>query len=207
MRVAIIDGSPLYRDLFLRMGHDVVHAIEDADFACFTGGEDVSPSLYSHPIHPTTYFSEARDVREKEAFEVLQSRGIPSVGICRGAQFLNVMSGGAMYQDCTEHTKPHNLLCNETGEVVLVTSTHHQMMKPSNNAIIIATASEGGERTFWNGGEWVKETSKEDIEVVYYPETRALCFQPHPEMMPNSRHFKPMYEYFKRLVDYYITAD
>lgn len=207
MKVAIIDGNSLYRNLFIKMGHSIVHTIEDADFVCFTGGEDVSPSLYGQPVHETTHYSEARDEREKEAFEVLLGLNIPMVGICRGAQFLNVMSGGSMYQDCTNHTRPHNLLCNETGEVILVTSTHHQMMKPSDDAIVLATANEGGVRTFWNGGAWQTELSQEDIEVVFYPETNSLCFQPHPEMMLNSKHFEPMYEYFNRLVKELIIDD
>lgn len=113
-----------------------------------------------------------------------------------------------MYQDCTRHTRPHNLICHDTGEVFLVTSTHHQMMKPSSsNAIILATANEEGVRTFWNGRVWQTELSKDDVEVVFYPHTKSLCFQPHPEMMPNSVHFQPMYEYFKQLIDKYITSD
>lgn len=146
MKAAIIDGGVQYRELFIKMGFDVVHAIEDADVVCFTGGEDVDPFFYGHPVHHTTYFSTVRDRREKEAFESLLARQIPMVGICRGAQFLNVMSGGTMYQDCSLHTRPHNIICNETGEVILVTSTHHQMMKPTSKATILATAAEGGTR-------------------------------------------------------------
>lgn len=207
MKVAIIDGSLAYRQLFIKMGHEIVQSIEDADFVCFTGGEDVSPSLYGHPKHPATYSSLYRDEREIEAYKIIQSRNIPSVGICRGGQFLNVMSGGTMYQDCGMHTRPHNLIDHDTGEVILVTSTHHQMMKPSSNAIIIATASEGGLRTWWDGGNWVEEESTEDYEVLYYPETACLCFQPHPEMMLNNKNFNPMFDYFNKVVNEYILAE
>lgn len=207
MKVAIIDGSLAYRQLFIKMGHVVVQSIKDADFACFTGGEDVSPDLYGHVKHATTYSSAHRDEKETEDFNLIQSRGMPSVGICRGGQFLNVMSGGTMYQDCGRHTAPHTLLDHKTGKVITVTSTHHQMMKPSDNAIIIATANEGGYRTWWEEGEWKREDSPEDYEVLYYPDTASLCFQPHPEMMLNSKAFNPMFEYFNRLVNEYLFPD
>lgn len=204
MKVAIIDGSTAYRDLFIKLGHSVVVAIEDADLAIFTGGEDVSPSLYGHPVHPSTMYSEFRDQREVEAFNILTSRDIPMVGICRGAQFLNVMSGGTMYQDVTNHTNVHNLIDESTGEVILVTSTHHQMMNPGKNAIIIATAHEKGKRTYWDGHNWKTEQSKEDYEVLMYPETACLCFQPHPEMVQNSEKFEPMRKYFQDLITGYL---
>lgn len=207
MKVAIIDGSMAYRTLFERLGHEIVLAIEDADFVCFTGGEDVSPTLYGHPKHPTTYNSLYRDEREEQAFRILQDRGIPSVGICRGGQFLNVMSGGQMYQDCTSHTRPHDLIDSTTGEVVLVTSTHHQMMKPGKNAIIVATAHEGGTRTWWDGSSWIQEDSEEDYEVLYYPDTACLCFQPHPEMMINSDKFLPMRNYFNSVLEQWVIGE
>lgn len=207
MKVHIVLGGGAYEDLFLKLGYSVVDNEEEADFLCFTGGEDVTPSLYRHKPHATTYSSLSRDIHESKIFIRSMRQGKPMVGICRGGQFLNVMSGGEMYQDCTMHTRCHDLIDQETGEKIHVTSTHHQMMKPSNNAIIIATAKENGTRTFWNNESWKTEQSVEDYEVVYYPNTASLCFQPHPEMMLNSPKFNPMREYFGSLLDTFLLSE
>lgn len=201
-KVCIIDGSVGYRNLFQRMGHEIVHKLEDAHLVCFTGGEDVTPSYYGADKHPFTNNNPVRDRREKEAFEICVSMRIPMVGICRGAQFLNVMCGGEMYQHVTNHCGDHQLIDLDTKEVVEVSSTHHQMMKPSDNAIIIATAKQNSIREWYEGDKFFSELSEEDYEVVAYPEQGVLCFQPHPEFMGYK--YEGMYEYFKSLVDDYL---
>lgn len=180
-KVFIIGGGGSYHNMFEELGFMVVDSLEQSDLVCFTGGEDVNPALYDHPKHPTTGFSTYRDAKEAVLFERCKELSIPMVGICRGGQLLNVMSGGTMYQDVTAHTYDHILIDNETGETVWVTSTHHQMMCPSKDAIIIAHAEVGGYRTVWNEVEFISEKSEMDYEVLFYPENKALCFQPHPE--------------------------
>lgn len=94
------------------------------------------------------------------------------------------MCGGRMYQHVHAHTGPHMLtdLTSDKHEKILVSSTHHQMMMPAENAIILATANQKGSRQWFDGEVEKQDVSQEDIEVVYYPEQNALCFQPHPEM-------------------------
>lgn len=182
--VYIIHGSPAYNRLFERFGWGVTKNIEEASLVLFTGGEDVSPKLYGDNQHPTTFCNMARDEAEMALFKEARSRKIPVAGICRGAQFLNVMSGGRMYQHVSSHTRDHILIdaTTDVDKEVLVSSTHHQMMMPSDSAIILATAREQGSRQWFDGTAAKRDVSEEDIEVVYYPETNALCFQPHPEM-------------------------
>ena len=199
MKVGIIDGSFSYRKLFEDGGHQIVSSVEDADLVCFTGGEDVTPALYGATKHPKTYNSALRDAREEEAFKICKELGIPMVGICRGGQFLNVMSGGTMYQHVTGHTGDHELVDRLTGQVMLVSSTHHQMMKPANNAIIIATANQGGRREWYEGDVFHADLSEEDYEVLYYEDTKCLCFQPHPEFTDPK--YKDMKEYFHNLIE------
>lgn len=191
-KVAIVNPNSQYVRMFQERGWEIVDKIGDADLVQFTGGEDVTPSYYGALPHPTTYCNPTRDAFEKVLFERCISLGIPMVGICRGGQFLNVMSGGAMWQDVDNHAihGTHMLFDLDTGEVADVSSTHHQMMKPSSEGNIIATASESSRREnvySIDGG------FDDDVEVVYYPNTQCLCFQPHPE-----------YPGFESCQDYYF---
>ncbi|HEY9660041.1 MAG TPA: gamma-glutamyl-gamma-aminobutyrate hydrolase family protein, partial [Allocoleopsis sp.] len=131
-KVCIINGGDTYRRMFTDMGFTPCDTLDEADLVCFTGGADVSPELYGHKEHPSTFASKFRDEEEMVLYKEAVKLQKPLVGICRGGQFLNVMSGGEMYQDVTKHTMSHDLTDLETGEVVYVTSTHHQMMKPSD---------------------------------------------------------------------------
>ncbi len=197
-KVYIVNGSSAYRELFLSLGYSIGDNL-DVDLVCFTGGEDVSPELYGANKHPTTFNNPSRDAYEADIFQLCKDRGIPMVGICRGAQFLNVMSGGEMYQDVSYHVGSHLITDLETGESIWVSSTHHQMMKPSSKAVLVASAHLAGERVWWDNGVFNKDTSKEDIEVVFYPETKALCFQPHPEF--GGQEYKGMQRYFGELIE------
>ena len=201
MRVAIIAGNGEYVELFKSLGHEIVGVSESPDLVCFTGGADVTPGLYGDTKHPQTYNQTDRDRHESELFERFNGN-TPMVGICRGAQFLNVMSGGRMYQHVEKHTRSHSITDVETGEIIYVSSTHHQMMMPSPDALLVATACLGGSREWFDGAVARKDVSDEDIEVVYYDKTNCLCFQPHPEF--DYPEFEGMKDYFRRLLSKYL---
>jgi GMP synthase-like glutamine amidotransferase len=196
--VYIEDGSYAYAALFKRLGFAITKVLEEASLVCFTGGADVSPDMYGDKQHPFTQNDEWRDAKEERLFHATKDLNIPMVGICRGGQFLNVMSGGRMYQHVQAHTRSHLITDARTGETVYVSSTHHQMIMPSPKAVIVATAALGGEREWYDGDVFKKDVSKEDIEVVYYPDTKALCFQPHPEF--SSPEYDGMVTYFDKLL-------
>ena len=198
-KVFIVNGNGSYQALFKRMGYTISNDLSDVSLVCFTGGEDVTPSMYGHSKHSTTHNNPMRDQFEADLFNLCVERSIPMVGICRGAQFLNVMSGGTMYQDVSYHTRDHLITDLETGESIWVSSTHHQMMKPSEKALLVATGALKGERTWWDSGVFNKDTSNEDIEVVYYADSQALCFQPHPEF--DGERYMNMHSYFASLVE------
>lgn len=170
-----------YAKLFTSFGLEETRNTADAAIAVFTGGEDVSPNLYGASKHPATHNNIYRDRQEEEYFRMFGANNIPMIGICRGGQFLNVMNGGAMYQHVSHHCGSHLITDLQTGDNIYSSSTHHQMMKPAGNALIVATAALGGSREWYEGTSYHKDTSKQDIEVVYYEETKSLCFQPHPE--------------------------
>lgn len=186
MKVFIAEPNPEYIKLFQDYGWEIAYSILDADLVQFTGGADVDPRYYGEKKHPRTYSNPDRDVREKDLFDILLRRGTPMTGICRGGQFLNVMSGGKMYQDVSGHGRSHDAYDVNTGEVVEVTSTHHQMMRPSEDGEVILVAHEAGHRCVWDEAaetfiEMEVNAFWDDIEAVYYRHTKSLCFQPHPE--------------------------
>jgi len=202
--VYIVNASNDYRNLFLNNGFAVVSTIDQADLVCFTGGSDVSPHLYNERKHPYTCSVEARDFAEKLIFLNCVEKDIPMVGICRGGQFLNVMNGGKMYQHVERHavSRGHAAKDVETGEIIHVTSTHHQMMRPAENGIIVTVADEGGIKEHMNGEEVVRAEEHElDVEAVFYPHTSSLCFQPHPEFYGQQK----LAEYFFTLISRYIS--
>lgn len=202
MKIKIINGSRQYAQLFIGMGHTITQNLAEADLICFTGGADVTPSLYGDKAHQYTGNDVHRDKEEGEVYQFARKNNIPMVGICRGAQFLNVMSGGRMYQHVEKHTMPHEITDLQTGEVVYVTSTHHQMMMPSPDGLLVASSHLGGSREWFDGQIAKRDISKEDIEVVYYASSNCLCFQPHPEFDG----YEAMKTYFKSLLSKYLNV-
>jgi len=200
--VFVEQQSASYIAMFRALGFGITANYREADFVCLTGGEDVTPALYGDTAHKTTYFSTWRDEDCKKIFDYCQVENVPMVGICRGGQFLNVMSGGRMYQDVEKHTTSHYLTDHETGEVVYVSSTHHQMMMPGAGAQVIATSNLKGKREWFDDVTPRSDIADEDYEVVYYPTTKCLCFQPHPEF--NAPDYQGMKKYFHSLINRFL---
>lgn len=205
-KVFIVHSSMAYVQLFKELGYAITNNTDEADLAVFTGGEDVTPAYYGDKAHHHTYNNPLRDGEEKNLFEMFKKHLVPCVGICRGGQFLNVMCGGRMYQHVDKHAvaRGHSITDLDTGDVIHVSSTHHQMMMPQGNYKLIATANLGGFREWYDGNVFKKDVSKEDIEVVFYPAAKSLCFQPHPEF--NGAEYEQMKVYFKHLLNKYLEV-
>ncbi len=200
-KVYIVNGSSAYRTMFEKEGWTITDKLAEADLIQFTGGEDVSPYLYSEANHPRTGNSINRDLHEKVQYDLAQEFGIACAGICRGGQFLNVMNGGKMYQDVDGHALSGGHIAYMYGYMfpIHVTSTHHQMIRPNydTEVHILMTARESTYKEFMNDKNEISriECKKEepsarrgtyvshlpDIESVYYADSNSLCFQPHPE--------------------------
>ena len=189
-KVFIEQGDSAYRKMFAKNGYQVVSDLRKATLVCFTGGSDVLPLLYGHePLSYIHSYNVDRDVKCVSLFKQAQQRCLPMVGICRGGQFLNVMNGGTMIQDVHGHLEEHPLhirLPNGTiYDVERASSTHHQMMRnaPGVIPIGICPVNIANRHTWWDIYEqrFIHTDTVENTEVVYYPETRSLCFQPHPE--------------------------
>jgi putative glutamine amidotransferase len=157
----------------------------------FSGGADVSPSLYGErPGHKTLEVDAARDQEERELFRLARAANLPMIGICRGAQFLCVMAGGRLCQ----HLEGHSLERDQTHALRALdldgairdlecSSTHHQMQLPPAGAEVLAWAEPrlAGGRYLDGNDEPI--TPDLEFEAVYYPQARSLGIQWHPEWM------------------------
>jgi len=80
--------------------HDYVRAL---DGLVLQGGADVSPESYGEqPVRPEWMGDRIRDLFEIELIWEFIIQNKPVLGICRGAQLINVACGGTLYQDIGE---------------------------------------------------------------------------------------------------------
>jgi anthranilate/para-aminobenzoate synthase component II len=155
----------------------------------FGGGTDVNPALYGRSRCKFTGSPDRqRDKEETELFEKGVALGIPMVGICRGAQLLCALNGGELIQHVDNHSRSHGVIYINDGYEILTTSLHHQMMYPytlpKSDYRILAMSSVPFSNTYIgedNKEMWLPKGFVEP-EVVYFPKTKSLGFQNHPEM-------------------------
>jgi putative glutamine amidotransferase len=83
------------------------------DGLLLSGGPDINPRFYGEqPLPALGEVDEGLDRMELEAARLAFRENLPTLGICRGAQILNVSQGGTLYQDipsqvqdCVGHTQ------------------------------------------------------------------------------------------------------
>ncbi|KUF10585.1 gamma-glutamyl-gamma-aminobutyrate hydrolase family protein [Pseudoponticoccus marisrubri] len=73
--------------------------LDSVDGIIIGGGDDISPELYGGRLELAAQLNPERDAFERELAEQALKRNIPVLGICRGAQMLNVALGGTLDQD------------------------------------------------------------------------------------------------------------
>jgi gamma-glutamyl-gamma-aminobutyrate hydrolase PuuD len=206
-KVYIENSSNQYIVLFRALGYDVVDDFNKANIVCFTGGEDVSPELYGHKKHHSTHNNHYRDAKEQRLFMECILRGKGLVGICRGAQFLHVMCGGTLFQDVIGHAgKEHLIEDYVTGEIIPVSSTHHQAMRIIGPIVGTPIAYECDTSTAYYWNHKIEDFTKREgvpipeVAIHKVENSKILCVQFHPEYAPES----PMGWYFGRLLNRYL---
>jgi putative glutamine amidotransferase len=135
--------------------------VERLDGICLSGGPDLDPDAYGaasrHPeLGPT---EPGLDAFELAVARAADAAGLPLLGICRGAQALNVARGGTLHQHLDGHrqavrgtVRTHSVtvqagtrLAELTGAgVVEVNSCHHQAVDvPGERLRVVAHAVDG----------------------------------------------------------------
>ncbi len=78
----------------------VDHVVQELDALVLQGGADVAPQTYGQdPIHERWQGDVVRDKYELSLLRTFLAQKKPVLGVCRGAQLLNVAFGGTLYQD------------------------------------------------------------------------------------------------------------
>lgn len=125
--------------------------LEIVDGIVLAGGGDLDPRLYRGNHHEEIYMvDEERDRSELELAGRILDRRVPTLGICRGTQVLNVVLGGTLHEhlpdvvgeqvlhrvpprEPTPHTirvSANSLLARTLGRLELEASSwHHQSIK------------------------------------------------------------------------------
>jgi len=78
----------------------VEHVVQELNALVLQGGADVAPQTYGQtPIDPRWQGDVVRDRYELALLRTFLAQKKPVLGVCRGAQLLNVAFGGTLYQD------------------------------------------------------------------------------------------------------------
>jgi gamma-glutamyl-gamma-aminobutyrate hydrolase PuuD len=165
------------------------------DLVMFGGGADIDPLIYNHMnlASGSSTSTRIRDAAEELMWKSARERDIPILGICRGAQFVCAKSGGKLVQDCTNHGNTHSIVTHD-GRVLDMTSTHHQMMYPwTTEHQLLAWAPRRSVKYVYAGPDFNENFLDREPEVVYFPETKALGVQGHPEYFRDPNHNTVMY--------------
>lgn len=142
-----------------------IEAMCRCDGLLLSGGEDVDPFYYGQtPTEKCGEIAKERDHAELKMLEAFLATGKPILGICRGAQLMNVYFGGTLHQDIKEisscsHTdwkhknkgnhkvtlQPLTRLAEIYGqEQLTVNSLHHQAVAKTAPVLITSAVSEDG---------------------------------------------------------------
>jgi putative glutamine amidotransferase len=128
------------------------------DGLLITGGKDVDPAVYGQEPHPSTdQPAGQRDAWEFALLRAALKRQLPVLGICRGAQVLNVALGGTLHQhlpDVIGHsghragnavfttlpvrTVPGTRLAGLVGEAVDARCYHHQAIAKLGDGLVVS---------------------------------------------------------------------
>lgn len=160
--------------------------LERLDGLLLSGGDDIDPRVYGQAPHPELgEVSEQRDTYERGLFERALELDVPTLGICRGAQLMNIHLGGSLHQHVPEHTgwdgpvdatlhrvgfAANSILHELYGGEIAVNSLHHQGIDELGDGVNAVGHTIGG---------------PDDglIEAIEIQDRRAIAVQWHPELL------------------------
>ena len=169
------------------------HAVDRVDAVLLSGGRDVAPDRYGADPHPATGVAHPdRDVAELAVLDRALELGLPVLGVCRGAQLLNVAFGGTLHQhlpdvvghdghnptpgefnDVDVRLDPAGRVGSAVGPHVRVRCHHHQAVDAlAPNLVATGWAADGtveavedAARPFVVGVQWHPEEDAADIRL------------------------------------------
>lgn len=157
------------------------------DYLTLWGGADIHPSIYGEqPLEYSGPFNRERDKEEIALYKEYLAAGKPIIGVCRGAQLLCALNGGRLYQHVPQHrNNSHGLICSDGSVIKSAAADHHQVMQPVGNYVLLAWDDKPAQVYSDNGFFSIFKVP----EVVYWPDTKCLGIQPHPEWEQSNSEF------------------
>lgn len=154
-----------------------------SDIVILPGGADISPKLYNSKNVACSYINDKLDKIQWALLKEAHKNNKFIIGICRGAQMITAYNGGKLIQDVSNHRRGHKIIFND-GQICEVTSCHHQMCYPFNlpkeDYVILAKSLVNLSDSYISDG---LQNPLIEPEVIWYPKTRMLAIQGHPEWM------------------------
>jgi len=83
----------------VRLSPGLRETLDGLDGFVVGGGDDIVPTLYGGEIDPAVRIDPQRDQLELRILDWAEARNLPVLGICRGAQMINVSRGGTLHND------------------------------------------------------------------------------------------------------------
>jgi len=203
-KIYVVGGNLPYANWMLGQ---TVDTIEEATLVVFTGGEDVTPSIYHAKKHPQTTNNLYRDNSEMEVFNRAKVLNLPMVGICRGAQLICCLSGGSLVQHQENPLYVHNIKTYDE-QTIPITSTHHQAMYPyslQSKDYQLLGWTKGISKFHENGDQREMQLLHDkEAEIVYFHNSNALCIQGHPEQMYNKKEYITSIQYLQTMLNKFL---
>lgn len=173
---------------------------EMLDGLILSGGSDLHGDIYEGEIKPEYKYDTARDKMELVWLKRAEDKKLPVLGICRGAQLMNVHRGGTLHLDITKiyerahypshllakifYRKPMQTIAGSLIEQCIhctdckVNSMHTQAINIVGEGLTITAREPNG-----------IVQSVEDTRSPYY-----LGVQFHPEFMIYNKRFRRIFE-------------
>lgn len=167
------------------------------------GGDDIEPKHYGYTGDAGAEYDRERDEFELAIAKQALACGVPVLGICRGAQLLNIVLGGSLHQDIRPlrtltpnrnaitrikqanidaDTKLHKIVKKES---LRINSLHHQAIDRPGEGLIISSKDDDG---------FTQSVEKNDHAFT-------IGVQWHPEYLFYAREHRAIFAHFAKAIN------
>lgn len=163
---------------------------DDYDVVLFAGTSPISPMYYGEAPIFNDSMLQPNFIRDRREWRILRKlpRGMPKIGIGRGAHLLNAFNGGSSLQNVSGHAKihtgVHKIFLPAYQDTVEVQSEHFQLMVPGDGANVLANAQKSHLKISYGYHRGYTREERlgiwDDAEIVHYWYNSSLCFEPLP---------------------------
>ncbi|WP_082465834.1 gamma-glutamyl-gamma-aminobutyrate hydrolase family protein [Agreia sp. Leaf210] len=188
--------------------------LDSLDGLILTGGKDIEPSRYGQEAHPETDEPRPdRDAWEDTLLRRAIEREIPFLGICRGAQMLNVARGGTLHQHLPDvvgdrryqagegvfnhvevSVEQDSRLAGLLSDTIDVPVYHHQAIDTLGDGLVVTARTPDGtieaveldSVPFGVAVQWHPEESREDIRLFAGLIEAASKYRAQEQDSPNA---------------------